>query len=83
MWSSSPSPSLFRECEQLNVCKANDNGDAKITSFLVSPKIGAVGSTRTIAFVYESKNGTGTGEIRLSLSTVCLGPLNTLASLSR
>jgi len=69
-WISHADLSPIWECEQLGVCKANDNGDAKITSFLVSPAASPSGVTRTIAFVYESKNGTGTGEIRLNLQTV-------------
>ncbi|KAL4237230.1 hypothetical protein ACF0H5_001949 [Mactra antiquata] len=56
-------------CELIPVCGVNDNGDAKFTTFDVSPKSGPQGVFQ-IAFEYVSKNGTGTGEISLECVTV-------------
>jgi hypothetical protein len=69
-WISHADLSPIWNCEQLGVCKANDNGDAKITSFLVTPASGPQGTEFTISFVYSSTNGTGTGELRIGLTTV-------------
>ncbi|XP_021378016.1 countin-1-like isoform X1 [Mizuhopecten yessoensis] len=56
-------------CELLKTCAINDNGDAKITTFSVSPSSGPQGTFR-IDFGYTSMNGTGTGEIVLEVMTV-------------
>ncbi|XP_060081667.1 countin-3-like [Ylistrum balloti] len=56
-------------CELLKTCPINDNGDAKITTFTVTPSSGPQGQFR-IDFGYTSANGTGTGEIVLEVQTV-------------
>ncbi|XP_069116842.1 countin-3-like [Argopecten irradians] len=56
-------------CEILKTCPINDNGDAKITTFTVTPSSGPQGTFR-IDFGYTSVNGTGTGEIILEVDTV-------------
>lgn len=56
-------------CELLKTCPVKDDGDAKITSFAVTPKSGPKGEF-VIGFVYMSNNGTGTGEIDLRIDTV-------------
>lgn len=56
-------------CELLKQCPIKDDGDAKITSFAVTPKSGPKGEF-VISFVYVSNNGTGTGEIDLRIDTV-------------
>nr|XP_022329160.1 countin-1-like [Crassostrea virginica] len=56
-------------CELLKACPIKDDGDAKITSFTVSPTSGPQG-TFQIDLEFESKNGTGTGELILECQTV-------------
>ncbi|XP_062617063.1 countin-1-like [Saccostrea cucullata] len=56
-------------CELLKACPIKDDGDAKITSMTVSPTSGPQGVFE-IDLEYESKNGTGTGEIILECKTV-------------
>ncbi|WAR19856.1 CTuncharacterized [Mya arenaria] len=56
-------------CELIPACPINDNGDAHFTSFQVSPKSGPQG-VFDIDFTYESKNGTGTGEIAIEIDTL-------------
>lgn len=56
-------------CELLRICPIFDNGDAKITTLAVTPKSGPQGQF-SIDFTYQSKNGTGTGEIILEIETV-------------
>lgn len=56
-------------CELINLCPINDNGDAKFTSFTITPSSGPQGP-REVDFTYMSKNGTGTGEIVLEVETV-------------
>jgi hypothetical protein len=57
-------------CELLKQCKINDNGDAKITKFQVSPNKGPQGTEFIFDLTYVSKNGTGTGEIYFGIQTV-------------
>jgi hypothetical protein len=56
-------------CEILKACPINDNGDAKITKFVVSPSQGPQG-TFTASLQYVSANGTGTGELYIGVKTV-------------
>ena len=49
-------------CELLRVCAINDNGDASITNFFVSPAQGPQETNFHIELSFTSKNGTGTGE---------------------
>ncbi|KAL4237229.1 hypothetical protein ACF0H5_001948 [Mactra antiquata] len=56
-------------CELLTACPVNDAGDAKFTKFTATPASGPQG-TFALDFEYESKNGTGTGEIALEVVTV-------------
>ncbi|KAL5008602.1 hypothetical protein ScPMuIL_014183 [Solemya velum] len=56
-------------CELITVCPVNDQGDAQITTFGVSPLSGPQGE-KVISFAYHSNNGTGTGEIVLLVETV-------------
>ena len=56
-------------CEELKICPIFDNGDAKITTLTVTPKSGPQGQF-SIDFTYQSKNGTGTGQIVLEIDTV-------------
>lgn len=55
----------------------NDNGDAKFTSFLILPKYAPQGTKFAIDFVYNSTNGTGTGEMIITIKTVDKVPLST------
>lgn len=55
-------------CELIPVCPVNDHGDARITSFSVTPSSGPQGIFH-INFVYNSRNGTGTGVISLRIDT--------------
>ncbi|CAF4863492.1 unnamed protein product [Rotaria sp. Silwood1] len=57
-------------CESLKLCPINDNGDAKFKSFVILPPHGPVYSTFIIDFVYESINGTGTGQLVINIQTV-------------
>lgn len=59
----------FYFCELVRSCPIFDNGDAKITTLAVTPKYGPQGQF-SIDFTYQSKNGTGTGEIILEIETV-------------
>ncbi len=54
-------------CELLKACAVNDNGDAKITSLVISPQQGPTGTTFTAKLNFVSKNGTGTGELYFSI----------------
>ncbi|XP_060605404.1 countin-1-like [Ruditapes philippinarum] len=56
-------------CELIPACPVNDNGDAKFTTFEIDPKSGPQGIF-DISFEYDSKNGTGTGQILLEVLTV-------------
>ncbi|KAK7504836.1 hypothetical protein BaRGS_00003864 [Batillaria attramentaria] len=56
-------------CELLGTCPVNDEGDAQISGLTVSPEDGPQGP-RKIRFTVESKNGIGTGQLVLSVSTV-------------
>eukprot|EP01137_Pigoraptor_chileana_P005617 Opistho-2@48933 len=70
-------------CELLNQCSVNDNGDAKVAAFTVSPASGPQGTTFTITLQFTSANGTGTGQINLDIETVdqeSLGSSNLLES---
>ncbi|XP_066281966.1 countin-3-like [Branchiostoma lanceolatum] len=49
-------------CELLNQCPIVDNGDATITNLTVTPKSGPQGDF-FVDVEYETKNGTGTGEL--------------------
>lgn len=69
-WISNADLSPIYECQELGVCKYNDYGDATLTSWLASPSSGPAGTAIDLAFTYTSKNGTGTGEIRIALTTV-------------
>ena len=62
-------------CELLNQCKVNDNGDAKITQFDITPNIQPQGMFY-ILLEYVSKNGTGTGEISIDIDTLDDFPVN-------
>ena len=66
--------SLTREF--LFFSSVNDNGDAKFTSLAILPQRAPVGSTILIDYIFVSKNGTGTGEIVLSIDTVDKLPLS-------
>lgn len=55
----------------------NDDGDAKILSFNMVPQRAPIGSTISIDYVFATKNGTGTGEIILDISTIDKIPLST------
>ncbi|CAF0717260.1 unnamed protein product [Adineta steineri] len=63
-------------CEKMSLCPINDNGDAKFKSFAVLPARAKMGTKIAIDFVYVSKNGTGTGEMILSIQTVDKVPLS-------
>ena len=52
---------------ELFLCVVNDNGDAKITTFSITPPSGVKGTTFNIEFAYVSKNGTGTGELDIDI----------------
>jgi hypothetical protein len=54
----------------------NDNGDAKIQSFLILPARGPEGTKFGLDYVYVTKNGTGTGEIIVTVNTVDKIPLS-------
>jgi hypothetical protein len=69
-WIQKADLSPYYDCEKLGVCKTNDYGDATITSWLATPSELAAGPPVTLSFAYTSKNGTGTGEIRISVKTV-------------
>jgi hypothetical protein len=45
----------------------NDNGDAKITKFTITPPTGKKGTTFVVDFTFVSMNGTGTGEIAIDI----------------
>ncbi|CAF3728116.1 unnamed protein product [Rotaria sp. Silwood1] len=64
-------------CETMKLCPINDNGDAKFKSFVILPPHAPVYSTFTIDFVYVSNNGTGTGELIITIKTVDGVPLST------
>jgi hypothetical protein len=55
----------------------NDHGDAKFKSFLILPGYGPVGTKFGIDYVYVTNNGTGTGEIVVSIKTIDKIPLST------
>jgi hypothetical protein len=57
-------------CELLKQCKVNDSGDAKITTFTVTPSQGQQGTEFLFDLTYVSLNGTGTGEIYFGIQTV-------------
>ncbi|KAI8505681.1 hypothetical protein Bbelb_168700 [Branchiostoma belcheri] len=61
-------------CELLNQCPIVDNGDATITLFDVNPKSGPQGDF-IFDVEYETKNGTGTGELLLLIDTVDQWPV--------
>ena len=67
----------FFFCEKVSVCPINDNGDATITSFIPSPASGSQGTTFEFDLSFTSKNGTGTSEIFLGITTVDGIPLST------
>lgn len=75
-WIQKADLSPYYDCIQLGVCKTNDNGDATITSWLATPSELAAGPPVTLSFAYDSKNGTSTGEIRISVQTVDHQPLS-------
>jgi hypothetical protein len=56
-------------CEQLEACKVFNDGDAKIAQLSISPSQGKQGNL-TFGIDYITKNGTGTGEISISIHTV-------------
>eukprot|EP00058_Branchiostoma_floridae_P024998 XP_002610488.1 hypothetical protein BRAFLDRAFT_117810 [Branchiostoma floridae] len=53
-------------CELLKQCPIVDNGDATITNLTVTPKSGPQGDF-LIDMEYETKNGTGTGELLIHI----------------
>lgn len=56
-------------CELLKRCPINDHGDAQITDLAIDPVTGPRGQ-RSITFTIQSKNGTGTGEMIITVKTV-------------
>ncbi|XP_035680787.1 countin-3-like [Branchiostoma floridae] len=56
-------------CELLKQCPIVDNGDATITKLTVTPKSGPQGDF-LIDMEYETKNGTGTGELLIYVDPV-------------
>jgi hypothetical protein len=54
----------------LVLVSVNDNGDAKFKEFTILPPRALVGTTLAIDFAYESKNGTGTGELYIEIDCV-------------
>lgn len=56
-------------CELLKTCPIFDSGDATIDKITVDPASGPQGQ-KTITISYTSKNGTGTGELGISIETV-------------
>jgi hypothetical protein len=63
-------------CEEIKLCPINDNGDAKFKSFIILPARAPMGTKFALDFVYVSNNGTGTGEIILTIKTVDKIPLS-------
>jgi len=59
----------IRSCELLHVCKFNDNGDAEITEFGISPAYAWGRAPRTINYSFHTTNGTGTGQIAFNITT--------------
>lgn len=53
----------------------NDNGDAKIQSFTVSPNHGPVGTKFLLEYTFSTRNGTGTGSVGMSIKTIDKIPL--------
>ncbi len=56
-------------CQLLNTCEAKENGDALITSLIFKPNRVKLGSMFNADIYYISLNGTGTGELALSIKT--------------
>jgi len=54
-------------CELAHFCPVNDNGNANITVFSIVPASGPRGTTFSIDFTYVSLNGTGTGEMVVTI----------------
>ena len=54
----------------LLVDSVNDNGDAKFKEFTILPPRAPIGTKFAIDFAYESKNGTGTGELYIEIDCV-------------
>jgi len=55
-------------CELVDMCPINDNGDAKFTKFSVTPTSGHSGTEFVIDCSFTTKNGTGTGMLRLGIT---------------
>jgi len=61
-------------CELLKTCPIFDGGDATIDKITVDPAVGPKGK-KVITVSYTTKNGTGTGELGISVETVDRIPL--------
>lgn len=64
-------------CELLKTCKVFDDGDANITELIISPKQAKKGSTFHLSILFETKNGTGTGQVSVDIDTVDGIPVGT------
>ena len=56
-------------CQLLKVCGSNENGDALITSLIFKPNKVKFGSVFNADIYYISLNGTGSGELAMSIKT--------------
>ena len=54
-------------CEELTVCPVNDNANATINQFTVSPQSGPQGTTFSFDFVFTVGNEIATGEIAIAI----------------
>jgi len=55
-------------CQELGACKADDNGEGKITDLSVSPQSGQAGTTFAGLLTVAVTNHTGAGEFRFSVT---------------
>mmetsp|Transcript_36559 Transcript_36559/g.95700 ORF Transcript_36559/g.95700 Transcript_36559/m.95700 type:complete len:396 (-) Transcript_36559:93-1280(-) len=69
-WIENTDLSPYYDCQELGVCKYNDNGDAEITAFGATPTSGPSGTKFDVAFTFATKNGTSTGELRVRVYTL-------------
>lgn len=57
-------------CELLKTCQVFDEGDANITALTITPKQGPAGTDFVFKLDFETKNGTGTGQVEIDIDTV-------------
>lgn len=58
------------DCQEINICKFNDHGDAEIVDFGVTPLSGPQATNFAVKLDWATKNGTSTGEIRFGIQTM-------------